>query len=244
MSDITRQLIPDARAFLTELSETNTREWFQSQKARYEAELRHPAEALLQEVADYLRPHHPGLQGKIFRPQRDLRFSKDKTPYHTHLHLLWQLPQHPGCGVFFGIDPDGARIGGGIMALKGATLSRWRDAVAGQPLTRAYPTAGLAQVAGHPNPRDSGFADELAALMDILALKGFQPKAPELKRVPAPHGQSHPHADLLRRKSLTLWRAVDPVPPPDPVAAVCSAALVLAPLFTLLQPILADPVAA
>ncbi|AUQ73924.1 DUF2461 domain-containing protein [Phaeobacter piscinae] len=244
MSDITRQLIPDAQAFLAELAESNTRDWFQSHKARYEAELRHPAEALLQAVADYLRPHHPGIRGKLFRPQRDLRFSKDKTPYHTHLHLLWQLPQPPGCGVFFGIDPGGVRIGGGIMGLKGSALTRWRDAVAGQPLTRSYPTAGLAQVAGHPSPRDSGFADEMAALMDILALKGFQPKAPELKRVPSPHGQSHPHADLLRRKSLTLWRDVALAPPPDPVAAVCSAALVLAPLFTLLQPILAEPVAA
>ncbi|MFV1530726.1 MULTISPECIES: DUF2461 domain-containing protein [unclassified Phaeobacter] len=244
MSDLTRQLIPDAQAFLTELSQNNSRDWFQTHKARYDDQLRRPAEALLAEVADYLRPHHPGIQGKLFRPQRDLRFSRDKTPYHTHLHMLWQLPLLPGAGLFFGIDPARLRVGGGVMSLDGAALSRWRIAVAGRPLVRVYPTAGLDQIDGRRQPPDSGFADELAALLDILTLKGFRPNAAELKRVPGPQDQTHPHADLLRRKSLTLWSDLDLTSPVDPKAAICSAALVLAPVFTLLRPILTKPVAA
>lgn len=88
MTDRFARLIPDARAFLTELSANNTRDWFTTRKSRYEADLKAPALALLEEGAQAIAritgqmPHT-----KLFRPHRDVRFSKDKTPYHTHLHL-------------------------------------------------------------------------------------------------------------------------------------------------------------
>ncbi|MFS4580252.1 DUF2461 domain-containing protein [Phaeobacter sp. C3_T13_0] len=240
MSNTTGQLIPDAQAFLAELAKNNSRDWFKTQKSRYDLQVRDPAQTLLSEVADYLRPHHPGIQGKLFRPQRDLRFSKNKTPYHTHVHMLWQLPGLPGAGLFFGIEANRLRVGGGVMTLKGAALTRWRSAVAGQPFTRDYPTAGLDHVAGHDASPDSGFADELAALTDILTLKRFMANAAELTRVPAPFGKTHPHADLLRRKSLTLWCDLDPKAQIVPMGTICSAALMLEPLFILLRPILTD----
>ncbi|APG47496.1 DUF2461 domain-containing protein [Phaeobacter porticola] len=240
MSDAADQLIPNAQTFLAELVQNNNRDWFKDHQGRYDQLLRHPAEALLRAVSEYLGPHHPGITGKLFRPQRDLRFGTDKTPYHTHLHLLWSLPATPGAGLYFAVTATRVTLGGGVMQFSRDQLPRWRAAIAGQPMTRSYPTGGLDPVAGHSPASDSGLADELAALLDILALKGLQPKPAELKRVPAPHGAGHPHADLLRRKSLTLWQPLDGAPQMTPMGAVCSAALMLEPLFTLLRPILTD----
>ena len=71
--------------------------------------------------------------------------------------------------------------------------------------------------------------------MDILALKGFATRPPELKRTPAPYGKAHPHGDLLRRKSLTFWHDLSTSEQAAPMAALMTAQLTLAPAFALLQ---------
>lgn len=90
MPDPFASLIPDARRFLGELFENNSRDWFAGQKSRYDADLKIPATLLLDQIAqDVGRATGATLTPKLFRAHRDVRFSKDKTPYHTHLHLLW-----------------------------------------------------------------------------------------------------------------------------------------------------------
>lgn len=170
--------ITDAQRFLTELAQGNTREWFTAQKSRYDADLKAPAEHLLASLAPPLETLSGGpMTTKLFRPQRDVRFSKDKTPYHTHLHMLWSLPEGPGW--FFGIAPDYVTAGAGIMAFGKDGLDRYRAAVNG------------------PDGAD---------LADILAALGGRMEPPELKRVPAPHDKDHPRGELLRRKSLAVWQ--------------------------------------
>lgn len=211
MTDPFAQLIPDARAFLKELSQNNNREWFTAHKDRYETQLKSPALLLLDEVAQAITKR-TGAQAvpRLFRPQRDIRFSKDKTPYKTHLHMMWTV-NSAGCALFFGIDPDSCTTGGGIMNFIKAQLPAWREAVDGET------------------------GDEAAALVDILALKGFAANEPELKRVPAPYGKAHPHGHLLQRKSLTFWHEMSPREQDAPMAALMSAYLTLEPMFTLLQ---------
>lgn len=170
--------IPDARRFLGALSRNNRRDWFRDHKARYDAELKAPAEHLLAALAGPLGAlSGEAVSTKLFRPQRDVRFSKDKTPYHTHLHMLWTLPSGPGW--FFGIAPDYVTAGAGMMRFDKDQLPRYRAAVDG----------------------DAG--DELAAILGGL---GGRMDPPELKRVPAPFDKDHPRGDLLRRKSLVTWQ--------------------------------------
>ena len=208
MTDAFAQFIPEARAFLTDLSAHNTRDWFADHKPQYEAQLKRPARLLLDQVAaDLTRRTDTKVCTKLFRPQRDVRFSKDKTPYHTHLHMLWQVGHY---GLFLGLSPSYVRVGGGIMAYDKSQLLRWRAAV------------------------DQEFGDQLQALLDILALRNFAPDTPELKRVPAPYDKSHPHGRLLRRKSLTVWAELPDAQIRHPVAALDGSFATLKPLLDLL----------
>ncbi|MCB1335040.1 MAG: TIGR02453 family protein [Roseivivax sp.] len=171
-------LIGDARTYLAELDAQNTRDWFTAQKARYETALRDPALALLETLAPQIAEMAGApVTTKLFRPQRDVRFSRDKTPYHTHLHMMWSAPG--GCGWFFGIAPSHATAGAGVMTLEGAALDRWRAAV------------------------DSA---EGAQLQAAVAQGGWRVDEPALKRVPAPYPADHPRGALLRHKGFVVWQ--------------------------------------
>jgi len=213
MSDTADQtfadLVPNARAFLSELAHNNTRDWFTEHKPRYESGLKRPGEHLLDAVAAEIAGKHGiTLKPKLFRPQRDVRFSKDKTPYNTHLHLLWAMDGPSAPSLFFGVALDYVTAGGGVMGFGKDTLSAWRAYV---------DTDG----------------DKIRSDLDILEKEGFSPREPELKRVPAPYDADHPRADLLRRKSLTLWRDLDDAS--DPKASLVRTFDALSPLLTRLN---------
>ncbi|MDF1855551.1 DUF2461 domain-containing protein [Pseudooceanicola sp.] len=179
--------IPQARDFLIRLRADNSRDWFAAHQDEYDATIKAPAKRLLDEIAAPLA----GITGakvskKLFRPQRDIRFSKDKTPYKDHCHMLWHAPAGSEVGYYFGIAPDYVRIGAGIMGFNGSALDQWRGLV------------------------DSATGAELAQLLDNLRAAGCDISKPDLKRVPAPYDKDHPRGDLLRRKSLTVWSDVAP----------------------------------
>lgn len=179
---------PDTQAFLADLSAHNERAWFAANKARYERAYKAPAEAFAAE----LRPRIEALAGqamgaKIFRIHRDVRFSKDKTPYNTHVHLGFQAPRTPGQprrrgGFYFGLEADRATLGVGAFDFGPADLERYRRAVAG----------------------DSD-GEELVGILSRIDAK---PGEPDLKRVPAPYAADHPRGDLLRRKGLNVWQDI------------------------------------
>lgn len=175
-------LIQDAQSFVRALSRHNTRDWFLAHKDQYDATLRDPALALLEDVA----PRLEQLCGyrvtpKLFRPQRDVRFSKDKTPYKTHLHMMWTI--HTGArqdpAFFFGIDPDRVTIATGMMAFDRDVLGDWRKMV------------------DLDGPR-------IATLLGKAADLGYLPWEPTLKRVPPPYDKDHPQGQLLRHKGLVV----------------------------------------
>lgn len=170
--------------FLTDLRANNNRDWFAANKPVYEHALKNPAVAF----CNLMVPELDALSGqqhssKVFRIFRDVRFSKDKTPYKAHIHIsFYRENTQPGPpGWFFGLDPDRLVIGAGIFAFDKADLETYRDRVAGPDGTK------------------------LAALLGRLTKKGIRMEDPELKRVPRGFDADHRHADLLRRKGLTLW---------------------------------------
>ena len=182
------RLADDAVRFFTELKANNTKEWFADHKADYEANIKKPAELFSAILADELQ----GLTGrlhkaKVFRIHRDVRFSKDKSPYNAHLHILWTAEggEEASPGWFLGIAPDYMQTGAGVMEFRGAALTAYRDAVAGEDGAR------------------------LAEIVADLERQGCRVGEPELKRVPSPFPADHPHAALLRRKGLVVWRDLD-----------------------------------
>lgn len=196
MSDPFAQLIPEARSFLSDLAAHNTRDWFADQKPRYDTTLKTPATHLMDQIkADLARDPGWSLNTKLFRPQRDVRFSKDKTPYHVHLHMLWSFAGDGGAqsGLFFGISPTYVRAGGGIMGFEKSALHNWRTAV------------------------DGSQGVEIAETLAALAKHGLVPGEPDLKRVPSPFDKEHPRGDLLRRKGLTVWTDMPQADWTDPV---------------------------
>jgi uncharacterized protein (TIGR02453 family) len=187
------------------LRETNDRAWFAAHKADYEAFLKAPGEAFIAA----LRPELEALAGrplgaKLFRLQRDVRFSKDKTPYNLYLRagFMPAAGDRNGPGYYFGLEPDRFMLGGGCFDLEGPTLDAYRRAV-----------------------DDEATGAALARLIDGLTAQGFQLDAPSLKRVPAPYPADHPRGELLKRKGLPAFCEA-PIPARGPIAdgATCLAA--------------------
>ena len=107
--------------FLRALKRNNRREWFNSRKERYEAEVRAPMIAIIEQLALDFRDFAPelvaGPKSSLYRIYRDTRFSADKKPYKTHAAAVfpWRgLPKHEGAGLYFHVGPEELWIGGGL----------------------------------------------------------------------------------------------------------------------------------
>ena len=81
----------------------------------------------------------------------------------------------------------------------------------------------------------------LAAIIARLGQRGYSPRPPELKRVPAPHSADHRHADLLRRKSLTVWRDLPEGAWKEPLRVLPAAFADIAPLTDRLRTMTLGP---
>lgn len=109
--------------FLQELSENNTKEWFQNNKERYEKECKQPFESLVEDVSACLLAKgiaaELGSRSGIFRIHRDTRFSKNKLPYKNHVAAVFgssNIPRALRPGGYLHIQPGESFIGGGIYA--------------------------------------------------------------------------------------------------------------------------------
>ncbi|MDQ1604749.1 MAG: hypothetical protein QOE01_2594 [Actinomycetota bacterium] len=162
-----------ARAFYRRLEADNTREFWTANKAVYETEVREPLEALL---AD-LEPEFGAA--KVFRPYRDVRFSRDKTPYKTHQAAL--VGGGDGMGWYLQLDADGLLVGGGFRAHSSEQLAGFRQGV-----------------------DDEVYGPELERLLHALDAAGFRREGETLKTAPKGYAADHPRVGLLRHKSLML----------------------------------------
>ena len=189
---------PAALTFLRSLRRHNDREWFERNRATYEAELRAPLAALAEEVDVHLATLAPEIVGdpkrSLFRIHRDVRFSADKSPYKTHVAAWFHHVDagrgvgtgtaHGGAGFYFHMEADRASIGGGIWMPPRPTLQRIREAIDDDHRP-------LARILGDParKRRYGGLAEENM-----------------LTRMPRGYADTHPAATLLRHQSYTLGR--------------------------------------
>jgi uncharacterized protein (TIGR02453 family) len=182
--------------FFVELQEAQSREWFAANKERCQRLWARPLEALVGELHDALSETYPEMrdvQPHVFRIQRDVRFSQDKSPYKTHIAAA--IPVRPSNGerwrvpavyVHFGLEGDVLAVGRWMLDTE--SLARYRAAVVDD---RAGPA--------------------LARILAELTDRGWRVGAHEaLKRVPPAYPKDHPRADLLKYKGLAV--SLDEIP--------------------------------
>jgi len=130
--------------FLRQLRRNNRRAWFLKHKTEYEEFARQPGLRFIADLRLRLREISPWLVadpklvgGSLFRIYRDVRFSKDKSPYKTHIGMHFQHAGSTeavhGPGLYLHLEPDGCFLAGGVWQPDPRSLARNRDAIAWHP---------------------------------------------------------------------------------------------------------------
>lgn len=162
----------DFTGFFLGLRANNTKAYFDAHRRQYEEEVKAPLVAMLADLETEFGPPH-----RISRPNRDIRFSADKSPYKLNIYADCER------GGYVALDAEGLVAAGGRYMVDDGQLRRLREAVA--------------------NDRSG---KQLVGIVAELREKGYDVEGQELKRVPSPYPQDHPRADLLKHKRLIFWK--------------------------------------
>lgn len=179
---------PQLFKFLRDLKANNDRTWFEANRDRYETYLLEPAIEFIDAFAPNLRKISPAFVastkrsgGSLFRIHRDVRFSKDKSPYKTHLGIQFRHRDAKDVhapGFYLHIEPKESFIGVGIWHPDSATLTKIRDAIVDDP--RGWRKAA----------HGSNFTST------------YQLTGDSLVRPPSGYDKEHPFIDDLKRKDF------------------------------------------
>lgn len=190
---------PAALRFFRGLEKNNNKEWFEAHRAEYEAEVREPMRDLIEAMNARFAKFAPEMGGdakrSMFRINRDIRFSKDKSPYKTHAACWFHHRRATSrvgteadagsAGFYFHLQPGRSFVGGGLWMPPRPQLNKLRDAI-------AEDAAGFDRVAKGLTRRYGGLDDEAV-----------------LKRMPRGFPEDHAAAKWLRYQSFTSGRMVD-----------------------------------
>lgn len=179
--------------FLHGLKKNNNKEWFEGHRDAYERDLREPFKSLVNTMSELFRtnklPITANPKTSLFRINRDIRFSKDKSPYKTHVGAwfpLESISKEDWSGFYIGIEPKGAKdltvwLGGGSYQPEPPQLKKIRQHV----------------------------SSEFKTLEKLLKDATFKKEFPEgfaegemLKRIPQGFSEDDPAAEYLKRKSF------------------------------------------
>jgi uncharacterized protein (TIGR02453 family) len=225
---------PEAIQFLVDLAENNDRAWFQPRKAEYERLLKEPLEQMVAALASRLAargvPILADPKKAPFRIYRDTRFSKDKSPYKTHLgaSFPWvggsgsHVPadgshdeRTHGNGGYFHFQPGEMYAGGGMWQMERPTIEAFRATVRDDPerVRAALEDPGFAKAWGEARPHD------------------------ELKRFPPGYPQDHPMARMFLWKDIVFGRRLsdEEVLSPDLPDRLAEGYAAAAPVFRFLS---------
>src|SRR5919197_1245067 len=188
-TDATREFDPELFEFLRELKDHNDRDWFNANKARYEAHVQEPALAFiedfgyrLQSISPHFRADTRKTGGSLFRIYRDTRFSQYKTNTGMHFRHKAAKDAHAP-GFYLHLAPDQVFGGGGMWHPDTKTATKIRQAIVDKPerwreATRQPPFTFRLDIGGDGNM---------------------------LKRVPSGFDASFEFADDLRRRDYFGW---------------------------------------
>lgn len=188
--------------FFRDLKRHNAKVWFEAHRDEYEQSVRDPMRVLIEDLDVRFARFAPEIIGdpkrSMFRIYRDIRFSKDKSPYKTHAASWFRHrdadasvgseAQHGGAGFYFHLEPGASFIGGGIWMPPRLQLARLRDAIAEHP-------AAFERVVRAPTftRRFGGLSSEDGTV---------------LKRMPRGFPETHPAARWLKYQSFTAGRGL------------------------------------
>jgi|SRR5438067_3227615 len=162
----------EAIEFYEGLEADNTRAYWQDHKKEYEELVRRPMTELLGELSGEFG------EGAIFRPYRDVRFSRDKSPYKTAIGATMAR------GGYVQFSARGLAAGSGYYVMMPDQLDRYRRAV-----------------------DDDKTGADLEGLVTVLRKAGIDVTAREsLKTAPKGYAKDHPRIELLRHKGLIAWK--------------------------------------
>ena len=167
--------------FYERLEADNSKTYWTQHKQVYDAAVRAPLQALLDEVApEFGTP-------KVFRPYRDVRFSHDKTPYKTHQGAVVH-PDGAGAGSWYvQVSADGLFVAGGCWRLEPDQVARYRRAVT-----------------------DAVQGPRLEAEVARLSAAGWAIDGERLTRVPSGYPADAERLELLKHKALHATRRWEP----------------------------------
>ena len=178
--------------FLRQLKKNNNRDWFLKHKARYESDVRDPALRFisdagpgLKKISAHLVADPRPVGGSLFRINRDIRFSADKSPYKPNVGMSFghdEGREAAAPGFYLHIEPGESFAGGGIHMADNPTLNKVRDAIVADP-------SGWKRIVG---------GAQFAPL--------FTNMGEALKRAPQGYDPDHPLVEDLKRKGYT-WHA-------------------------------------
>jgi uncharacterized protein (TIGR02453 family) len=182
----------EAIQFLADLAVNNDRSWFQPRKAAYERLLKEPLEQLCLALDERFEARHVPLEAdprkSPFRIYRDTRFSKDKSPYKSHISASFPWTggekRVHGDGAYFHFQPGEMFMGGGMWHAEKERIDAFRAAVLKKPdkVRAAFEEPGFVKVFGEVHTEDA------------------------LKRVPPGYPQDHPMADMFRWKDVIFGK--------------------------------------
>ena len=170
----------EALLFYEGLCADNTKAYWTDHKSVYDTCVKAPFEQLLAQ----LEPEFGAA--KLFRPYRDVRFAKDKTPYKEHAGAVAH-DNDGSTGLYVQLSKDGLYVAGGSWHLATDQAQRLRAAVA-----------------------DDATGPRLVAVLTKLEEQGWGVGGDRLVRVPKPYDKDHPRAELLKAKSLAANRPFEP----------------------------------
>jgi uncharacterized protein (TIGR02453 family) len=159
--------------FYDDLEVDNTKSFWEKHKSVYADSVKAPMIALCDALAGEFGT------AKIFRPYRDVRFAKDKTPYKTHQGAFVRVGE--ATGWYVEISPRGVRTGAGFYEASSARIAAYREAV------------------DHDR-----FGPELAQILQTLRSRDFEVGGDRLKTSPRGYSTDHERIELLRHRSLVV----------------------------------------
>lgn len=186
---------PQVIEFLEQIKQNNNKKWFDERYNFYHKEVLETSRDLVEDLGEQLQAIAPGINvspkvnGSIYRFSRDARFSKDKTPYKTHLsYLFWQgaLKRTRCPGFYLSIRPEYIQIGVGINHFTPEYLQAWRIQCA-----------------------HSGKEQQIRGIIDTLIKSGAIIYGEQLKRLPRDysHREEKPllNEELIRYKGFKCY---------------------------------------
>lgn len=168
----------EALTFYDGLLRDNSKGYWEAHKASWEAHARDPMRALLAELEATYGPFH------LFRPYRDTRFAKDKSPYKTQIAAYGE--SEGGAAYYLHLSADGLMVLAGYHRMQPDQIARYREAVASDETGAELPEL-MARVTGAGLFTDHGGEDPL-------------------KRIPRGYPRHHPRGELLRWKGMVAGR--------------------------------------